>query len=114
MKLKLRNANGYAMIGPAWYADSKQHRVKLSQKSFDISLNTGVAIPMGLATVYSCAVSGLDGELIEVEVDVSPGLPGFFMVGLPDAAVQEAKERVRAAIRNAGGQFPLKRVVVSL
>jgi magnesium chelatase family protein len=69
---------------------------------------------MGLAKVRSCAIRGLDGELIEVEVDVSPGLPGFFIVGLPDTAVQEAKERVRAAIRNAGGQFPLKRVVVSL
>src|SRR5689334_6733998 len=69
---------------------------------------------MGLAKVRSCAIRGLDGELIEVEVDVSPGLPGFFIVGLPDTAVQEAKERVRAAIRNAGGQFPMKRVVVSL
>lgn len=69
---------------------------------------------MGLAKVQSCAIRGLDGELIEVEVDVSPGMPGFFIVGLPDMAVQEAKERVRAAIRNAGGQFPLKRVVVSL
>jgi magnesium chelatase family protein len=69
---------------------------------------------MGLAKVRSCAIRGLDGELIEVEVDVSPGLPGFFIVGLPDTAVQEAKERVRAAIRNAGALFPLKRVVVSL
>ena len=58
---------------------------------------------MGLAKVRSCAIRGLDGSLVEVEVDVSPGLPGFFIVGLPDAAVQEAKERVRAAIRNAGG-----------
>jgi len=70
---------------------------------------------MGLAKVHSCAIRGLDGSLVEVEVDVSnAGIPGFFIVGLPDATVQEAKERVRAAIRNSGGMFPYKRVVVSL
>lgn len=70
---------------------------------------------MGLAKVRSCAIRGLDGSLVEVEVDVSlAGLPGFFVVGLPDATVQEARERVRAAIRNSGGLFPVKRVVVSL
>ncbi|HUS14580.1 MAG TPA: YifB family Mg chelatase-like AAA ATPase, partial [Chloroflexia bacterium] len=69
---------------------------------------------MGLAKVQSCAIRGLDGSLVEVEVDVSNGLPGFFMVGLPDTTVQESKERVRSAIRNSGGVFPAKRVVVSL
>jgi magnesium chelatase family protein len=69
---------------------------------------------MGLAKVLSCAMRGLDGSLVEVEVDVSPGLPGFFIVGLPDATVQESKERVRSAIRNSGGVLPAKRVVVSL
>ncbi|MDQ2805502.1 MAG: YifB family Mg chelatase-like AAA ATPase [Chloroflexota bacterium] len=70
---------------------------------------------MGLAKVHSCAIRGLDGSLVEVEVDVSnAGIPGFFIVGLPDATVQEAKERVRAAIRNSGALFPYKRVVVSL
>ncbi len=60
-----------------------------------------------LATVYSCAVVGLDGEIIQVEVDFSPhAMPAFTVVGLPDAAVQESRERVRAAIRNSGLQFP--------
>jgi len=67
-----------------------------------------------LAKVMSCAVVGLDGAVVEVEVDISPGLPSFTIVGLPDAAVQEARERVRAAIRNSGFTFPMKRIVVNL
>ncbi|MFH1639674.1 MAG: YifB family Mg chelatase-like AAA ATPase [Chloroflexota bacterium] len=67
-----------------------------------------------LAKVRSCAVIGLDGAVVEVEVDISPGLPAFTIVGLPDTAVQEAKERVRAAIRNSGTAFPMKRIVVNL
>ncbi|MBL7125155.1 MAG: YifB family Mg chelatase-like AAA ATPase [Dehalococcoidales bacterium] len=67
-----------------------------------------------LAKVTSCAVVGLEGAIVEVEVDISPGLPSFTIVGLPDAAVQEAKERVRAAIRNSGFAFPMKRIVVNL
>src|SRR3990170_1653502 len=67
-----------------------------------------------LAKVMSGAVVGLDGELVEVEVDIASGLPAFTIVGLPDAAVQEARERVRAAIRNSGCEFPLRRVTVNL
>lgn len=67
-----------------------------------------------LARVLSCAIVGLDGALIEVEVDIAPGLPSFTIVGLPDAAVQEAKDRVRAAIRNTGYQFPMKRITANL
>jgi len=67
-----------------------------------------------LAKVLSCATIGLQGALVEVEVDISPGLPAFYLVGLPDAAVQEARERVRAAIRNAGGVFPMRRITVNL
>ena len=67
-----------------------------------------------LARVLSCAIVGLDGALVEVEVDIAPGLPAFTIVGLPDAAVQEAKDRVRAAIRNTGYQFPMKRITVNL
>jgi magnesium chelatase family protein len=67
-----------------------------------------------LAKVRSGAIVGLDGAIVEVEVDISPGLPSFTIVGLPDTAVQEAKERVRAAIRNSGGTFPMKRIVVNL
>lgn len=62
----------------------------------------------------SCAVIGLEGLVVEVEVDISPGLPSFTIVGLPDAAVQEARERVRAAIRNSGLTFPAKRITVNL
>jgi len=67
-----------------------------------------------LAKVNSCAVIGLEGAIVEVEVDISSGLPSFTIVGLPDTAVQEARERVRAAIRNSGCTFPMKRVVVNL
>ena len=67
-----------------------------------------------LASVKTCAVVGLDGYIVEVEVDISPGLPSFTIVGLPDTAVQEARERVRAAIRNSGCEFPLRRITVNL
>ncbi|MEN6524254.1 MAG: YifB family Mg chelatase-like AAA ATPase [Anaerolineaceae bacterium] len=67
-----------------------------------------------LARVFSCAVIGLDGVIVEVEVDTGQGLPGMTIVGLPDTAVQESRERVQAAIKNAGLDFPRKRVVVNL
>ena len=59
-----------------------------------------------LARVFSCAVIGLDGVIVEVEVDTSQGLPSIVIVGLPDAAVQESRERVQAAVRNAGVPYP--------
>ncbi|HOD06120.1 MAG TPA: YifB family Mg chelatase-like AAA ATPase [Anaerolineaceae bacterium] len=67
-----------------------------------------------LARVLSCAVIGLDGVIVEVEVDTGPGLPSIVIVGLPDAAVQESRERVQAAIKNAGLEYPRKRVTVNL
>ena len=67
-----------------------------------------------LARVFSCAVVGLDGILVEVEVDTGQGLPGMTIVGLPDAAVQESRERVQSAIKNAGLIYPRRRVVVNL
>ena len=67
-----------------------------------------------LARVYSCAVIGLEGVIVEVEVDYSNGLPAVIIVGLPDAAVQESRERVQTAIKNAGLNFPRHRVVVNL
>lgn len=67
-----------------------------------------------LAKVTSCAIVGLEGVLIEVEVDISRGLPSMTIVGLPDAAVQESRERVRAAIKNSGLPFPSERVTVNL
>ncbi|HLJ68140.1 MAG TPA: magnesium chelatase domain-containing protein [Chloroflexota bacterium] len=67
-----------------------------------------------LAKALSSAVVGLESSLVEVEVDLSPGLPHFQIVGLPDTAVQEARERVRAAIKNSGGRFPGNRITVNL
>ena len=67
-----------------------------------------------LAKVTSCAVVGLEGALVDVEVDISPGLPSFTIVGLPDKAVQEARERVRSAIRNSDYKFPNRRITVNL
>ncbi|MCL2604665.1 MAG: YifB family Mg chelatase-like AAA ATPase [Defluviitaleaceae bacterium] len=64
--------------------------------------------------VSSGAVMGVDGYIVDVEVDVASGLPGFDVVGLPDSAVKESRERVRAAIRNAGFAFPIKRITVNL
>ncbi len=67
-----------------------------------------------LAKVKSASIVGLEGRLVDVEVDIASGLPSFTIVGLPDTAVQEAKERVRAAIRNSGHLFPMKRITVNL
>jgi magnesium chelatase family protein len=67
-----------------------------------------------LARVSSCAVIGLDGAVVTTEVDVSNGMPSFIIVGLPDAAVQESRERVQAAVKNAGLAFPYRRVTVNL
>jgi magnesium chelatase family protein len=67
-----------------------------------------------LARVRSAAVFGIEAYPVEVEVDVSPGLPAMVVVGLPDAAVKEARDRVKAAIQNAGYFFPARRITVNL
>jgi magnesium chelatase family protein len=67
-----------------------------------------------LASLLSATLTGLDGRLIRVEVDVAPGLPGFTIVGLADTALQEARERVRGAIRNSGYEYPPRRITVNL
>lgn len=68
-----------------------------------------------LAKITSGAVIGLDATPVTVEVDIaSQGLPSFTIVGLPDKAVEESKERVRAAIKNSGAEFPAKRITVNL
>ena len=64
--------------------------------------------------VTSGAVLGVDGYIVDVEVDISSGLPGFDIVGLPDSAVKESRERVRAAIKNSDYIFPVKRITVNL
>jgi magnesium chelatase family protein len=67
-----------------------------------------------LARIFSCAVIGLEGVIVEVEVDTGQGLPGMTIVGLPDAAIQESRERVQAAVKNAGIPYPRKRIIVNL
>jgi len=67
-----------------------------------------------LATLLSATLVALDGRVIRVEVDVAPGLPGFTIVGLPDAAIREARERVRGGIRNSGYVHPPRRITVNL
>ncbi len=67
-----------------------------------------------LARIWSASLVGIDAVKVGVEVDVSGGLPGIAVVGLPDTAVQESRERVRAALKNAGFAFPMRRVVINL
>ncbi|WP_418790059.1 YifB family Mg chelatase-like AAA ATPase [Phosphitispora sp. TUW77] len=67
-----------------------------------------------LAIVKSFALKGLDGYPVDVEVDISNGLPGLEIVGLPDTAVKESRERVRAAIRNSGLEYPMRRITVNM
>ena len=67
-----------------------------------------------LAKVLSSAVLGIDAYLVEVEVDISQGLPAFTTVGLPEASVKESKERVKSAIKNSGYRFPDDRITVNL
>lgn len=67
-----------------------------------------------LARVWSAAIVGIDAVKVGVEVDVSGGLPKTTIVGLPDAAVQESRERVKAALKNAGFAFPMRNIVINL
>ena len=67
-----------------------------------------------LANATAATIKGIEGFAVSVEVDIAPGLPNLAVVGLPDAEVKESKERVTAAIRNSGFDFPLKRITVNL
>ncbi|MEO7426781.1 MAG: YifB family Mg chelatase-like AAA ATPase, partial [Fibrobacteria bacterium] len=67
-----------------------------------------------LALINTCALAGIDAYRITVEVDITSGLPGFNLVGLPDSAVKEARERVFAALKNSGFAVPSKRITVNL
>lgn len=69
---------------------------------------------MSLAIVYTRAQAGIDAPLVSVEVHLSSGLPGLFIVGLPEAAVKESKDRVRGAIQNSGFEFPARRITINL
>ena len=64
--------------------------------------------------ILTGSIVGIDAETVTVETDISSGLPNMTIVGLPDTSVREAKERIRSALRNAGYQFPPKRITVNL
>lgn len=67
-----------------------------------------------VSKIYSCALMGIDGRIVEVETDISNGIPTFDIVGLGDTAVRESRERVRAAIKNSGMEFPIRRITINL
>ncbi|HEY0935909.1 MAG TPA: magnesium chelatase domain-containing protein, partial [Trebonia sp.] len=69
---------------------------------------------MALARTYSVALVGVNGHLIEVEADIANGLPATILVGLPDTALREARDRIRAAIVNSGENWPNSKITVGL
>lgn len=69
---------------------------------------------MSLGRAYSVAVRGVDGAIVEIEAHITSGLPGVHLVGLPDTALQEARDRVRAAITNCGNSWPMSRLTLAL
>ena len=69
---------------------------------------------MSLAVLYSRSLAGMDAPLVTVEAHLANGLPSFTIVGLPEAEVKEAKDRVRAALQNARFEFPARRITVNL
>ena len=69
---------------------------------------------MALGRAFSVAVCGLDGKIVEIEADITSGLPGVHLVGLPDAALQESRDRVRAAVTNCGNNWPMARLTLAL
>src|SRR3954465_10559722 len=69
---------------------------------------------MGLGKALAVGLIGLEGHVVEVQADVTPGMPAFTLVGLPDTALVEARQRVRVALGNAGYQLPSRRITVNL
>lgn len=67
-----------------------------------------------ISRIKSCGLVGIDGYVVEIETDISNGIPAFDIVGLGDAAVRESKERVRSAVKNSGMEFPVRRITVNL
>src|SRR5208337_3855503 len=67
-----------------------------------------------VSKVFTSSLYGIEGIKVEVEVDIAHGLPSFTIVGLPEPSIKESRERVRAAIRNAGFEFPNDRIVINL
>src|SRR5210317_788700 len=69
---------------------------------------------MELSVVYSRALTGIEAPLVRVETHLSNGLPAFHIVGLPETAVRESKDRVRSALLNSGFEFPARRITINL
>ena len=67
-----------------------------------------------LSKLKTIALNGLDGSIIEIQTDISNGIPEFEIVGLPDVSVKEAKKRIKAAIKNSGIEFPNKKILINL
>jgi magnesium chelatase family protein len=67
-----------------------------------------------VARTWSVGLTGMYGAMVEIEVDIGQGVPGVTLVGLPDAVVRQSVDRVRAAIANAGGTFPYRKITISL
>ena len=66
-----------------------------------------------ISKIYSSCVIGIDAYEVTAEVDIGAGLPGFNIVGLPDMAIKESRDRIKAAIRNSGFSFPAKKIIVN-
>jgi magnesium chelatase family protein len=69
---------------------------------------------MALARAWSVALFGVEGRLVEIEADIGKGLPGVRLVGLPDTALHESKDRVRSAVVNSGHEWPNRRITLAL
>ena len=69
---------------------------------------------MALARTYSVALIGVSGHVVEIEADIANGLPAMILVGLPDTALREARDRIRAAIGNSGEEWPQRKITVGL
>ena len=67
-----------------------------------------------VSNIYTVGLAGIDGFMVNVQTDISNGFPAFDIIGLPDAAVKEAKERVKTAIKNSGCTFPAKHITMNL
>ena len=67
-----------------------------------------------LSKIKSISLIGLEGNLIDIQVDISNGIPEFEVVGLPDTSVKEAKKRIESAIKNSGFEFPSKKILINL
>lgn len=85
--------------------------MKIKEEEIEI-IETG--IKSSFAKIYSCGLIGVNAYPVEIEVDTSGGLPNFILVGLPDTAINESRERVRSAIKASGYEFPSRKIVVNL